>query len=280
MADIKTLSRVQDVELTDAFSTSAEKLRAMLGGAELIPANPGETLHVKKITGTLSTATYTPGSVIPASDYSVVDVETKELTLKPFRKPTKLQDIQKRGYSVAVDETDRKVMADIQAGIKAELVTALNTASATATGTDMAKAAANAWAELQVQAETLGFGDVTPIFYVNPKDFAKCIGENQVFAAFGMQYIQNWAGLGNLVSTASVAAGTLYCAAVENLKVYFIPASNAEGFDFMQDESGVIAVCHIADATKLTYETVAWHALTVFPEYANFIVKATIAPAA
>lgn len=279
MADINTLNKVQDLQLADTFGLSAQKLVEMFGGAEMIPANPGETLKVRKITGILSTETYTEGAVIPASAYTTEDVTTKEIELKPYRKPTTLQEIQKRGYDVAVDSTDRKVLSDIQKKVKDDFMAALATGTGTASGTDMLKAAAKAWATLQNGVEEYGFGDVTPIFYANPTDFADVVGKSEVFSAFGMQYIQGWAGLGNLVSTSAVPAGTLYCTAVENIKVYYIPASNSEGFAFTQDESGVVAVAHEMHTDSLSIDTVAWTAITPFPEYADLVVKATIAAA-
>ena len=55
----------------------------------------------------------------------------------------------------------------------------------------------------------------TSIYFVNPVDFAKQIADSEVFSAFGISYIENWAGLGTLVSTGSVAAGTIYATVKE-----------------------------------------------------------------
>lgn len=280
MADYKKLGKVADIEMASAFELNAGKLIQMLGTAEPIRANAGETLKQYKIAGTLSKESYTEGSDIPLSTYTKEVVQTYEITLKPYRKQTTLQKIQKRGYSEAVDETDRKMLADIQMEIKKGIVTALGTGTATATGTDFVSAAANAWATLQNKVEEYGYGDVTPVFFANPVDFAACVGKSEVFSAFGMPYIENWAGLGTLISTSAVTANTIYCAAAENLKVYYIDANEAPGFEFTTDESGYIAVAHSAGMKSLTYDTVAWTALTIFPEYTDFIVKSTISEAA
>jgi hypothetical protein len=279
-ADIKSESIVADVELVNQFNLNASKLIEMLGAADPIPAHAGETLKEWKVTGALSTEAYTEGEDIPLSKYEKAEVKTYELTLKPYRKATTLQSIQKRGYAAAVDETDAAMLRDIQAGIKKSVVDALATAELSATGTDLKSAAANAWAALMNKAEEYGFGDIQPVFFVNPSDFADMVGKSDTLSAFGLSYIEGAFGLGNMVATAAVPAGTVYAVPQSNLKVYYIDASEGQGFEFYTDESGLIAVQHDATLRNLSYETVAWTALTVFAEYADLIAKGTIAPAA
>lgn len=278
MADIKTLAKVADIELGSSFQLSAEKLIQMLGVMQPIPAHAGETLKQKKITGTLSTAAYTEGEEIPETKYTTEDVKTYEATLKPYRVSTTIQDVQKRGYDAAITAKDNKLLADIQAVIKGDIITALGEGTATASGTDLPRAAANAFAKLANAAEENGFGAVTPVFFCNPVDFATALGKSDTAAAFGFQYLANFAGLGNLIASSKVPEGTVYCTAAENFKAYYIEANEAPGFDFTTDESGYIAVQHDTELTKLTYNTVAWTALQFIPEYVDFIVKGTIAP--
>lgn len=279
-ADIKSLSRVADVELVDTFTANASKLIEMLGASEPVPAHAGETIKTWKVTGALSTEAYAEGEDIPLSKYEKAEVASVEVELKPYRKVTTLQAIQKRGYAAAVDETDAAMLRDIQAGIKKGIVTALATAETSAAGTDLKSAAANAWAALMNRAEEYGFGDIQPVFFVNPADFAELVGKSDTLSAFGLAYIEQAFGLGNMVATAAVPAGTVYAVPQSNLKVIYIPADEAQGFDFYTDESGLIAVQHDATLRNLSYETVAWTALTVTAEYADLIAKGTIAPAA
>ena len=106
MPDIKTLAAARNVDLVNTFTKSLEKLTAMLSTCAPIHAAVGETLHQKKITGKLSEAEYTPGQDIPLSSYAYEDVTTYEVTLKPYRKQTTLQEVKKRGYDGAVDKTE------------------------------------------------------------------------------------------------------------------------------------------------------------------------------
>ena len=281
MPDIKTLAAARNVDLVNTFTKSLDKLAAMLSTCTPIQAAVGETLHQKKITGKLSEAAYTEGSDIPLSSYAYEDVETYEVAIKPYRKQTTLQEVKKRGYAAAVDKTDAAMLSDIQRGIKKDFVNVLGGEGVTAvTGKNLVATAANAWAALSNLVEDYGFGDVEAVFLVNPVDFAKQIGESEVFSAFGISYIENWAGLGTLISTGSVAAGTIYATVKGNIKVYVSPTDGDELFGCYTDETGYIAVSHSAELKSLTYDTVAYVGFVFFAEYVDFIVKGTIAATA
>ena len=281
MPDIKTLAAARNVDLVNTFTKSLDKLAAMLSTCTPIQAAVGETLHQKKITGKLSEAEYTPGSDIPLSSYAYEDVNTYEVAIKPYRKQTTLQEVKKRGYAAAVDKTDAAMLSDIQRGIKKDFVNVLGGEGVTAvTGKNLVATAANAWAALSNLVEDYGFGDVEAVFLVNPVDFAKQIGESEVFSAFGISYIENWAGLGTLISTGSVAAGTIYATVKGNIKVYVSLTDGDELFGCYTDETGYIAVSHSAELKSLTYDTVAYVGLVFFAEYIDFIVKGTIAATA
>lgn len=281
MPDIKTLAAARNVDLVNTFTKSLNKLTAMLSTCAPIQAAVGETLHQKKITGKLSEEEYTEGQDIPLSTYSFQDVKTYEVALKPYRKQTTLQEVKKRGYDAAVDKTDAAMLSDIQHGIKKDFVAALGAEGTTAaTGKSLVATAANAWAALSNLVEDYGFGDAQVVYFVNPVDFAKQIGESEVFSAFGIPYIENWAGLGTLVSTGSVAAGTIYATVKDNVKVYVAPTDGDELFGCYTDESGYIAVSHSAELKSLTYDTVAYVGLVFFAEYIDFVVKGTIAATA
>lgn len=282
MPDIKTLAKTRDVDLVDTFTKSLNKLTAMLSSCDPIPSVAGETLHLKKITGKLSEDAYVEGEEIPISNYTWEDLGSVEVKIVPFRKQSTLQEIKKRGYAAAVDKTDAAMLSDIQAKVKEGFLNVLSGSEGalTTTGANLVATAANMWALLSNQVEKYGFGDVEAVFFVNPVDFAKCIGDSEVFAAFGINYIENWSGLGTLVSTGSIDAGTVYATVKKNVKVY---AANAEGdaeFGFYTDESGYIAIQHAPKLTALTYDTVCYMGVTFFAEYVDFVVKGTIAPTA
>ena len=284
MPDIKTLAAARNVDLVDTFTKSIAKLAKMLSACDPIKANVGETLHQKKITGKLSEAEYVEGQEIPESKYTWADVTTYEVAIKPYRKKTTLQEIKKRGYEAAVDATDSAMISDIQRGIKKDFVNVLagkgTTGTTAVTGKNLVATAANAWAALDNLVEDYSFGDVDVIYFVNPVDFAKQIADSEVFSAFGISYIENWAGLGTLVSTGSVAAGTIYATVKNNVKVYTASTEGDDLFGFYTDESGYIAINHSSELKSLAYDTVAYTGITFFAEYIDMVVKGTIAATA
>ncbi len=280
VTDVKTLAKTRDVDLVNTFTQSIEKLSAMLSTCEPIHAAPGETLHQKKITGKLSTEDYVEGQDIPLSNYTYEEVQDFEVGIKPYRKQATLTEIKKRGYEAAVDKTDAAMISDIQATIKKGFVDLLATGTTAVTGKTLVATAANAWAALSNKVEELGFGDVDAVFLVNPVDFAKCIGDSEVFAAFGISYIENWSGLGTLISTSSVTAGTVYATVKNNVKIYVAAADGDDVFGFYTDETGYIAVQHAPELKSLTYDTVAYVGVKFFAEYTDFVVKGTIAETA
>lgn len=281
MPDIKTLAKTHDIDVANTFGRSIKQLSQMLSACSPIKASVGETLHRKKITGQLTTKQYVKGQEIPESTYTWDDVDTIEVALKPYRKRTLLEEVKKRGYDAAVTQTDRAMLSDIQRDIKKGFVACLSGEGSTSvTGSSLTETAATAWGTLENIAEENSFGDIEPVFFANPLDFARAIGKSEVFSAFGINYIENWAGLGTLVSTGSVAAGTLYVTPKKNIKVYTIPADGDELFGFYSDETGYIAIAHSAELKSIAYDTVAYTGLTFFAEYVDFIVKGTITPLA
>ncbi len=280
VTDVKTLARARDIDMANTFAQSIEKLAAMLSTCEPIHAAPGETLKQKKITGKLSTEEYVEGKDIPLSTYTWEDVQTFEVNIKAYRKQATIQEIKRRGYDAAVDKTDAAMVSDIQATIKNGFVDLLATGTTAVTGATLVATAANAWAALSNKVEELGFGDVEAVFLVNPVDFAKCIGDSEVFATFGISYIENWSGLGTLISTSSVPSGTVYATVKGNVKVYVASNEGDDVFGFYSDETGYIAVQHAPTLKSVTYDTVALVGVKFFAEYTDFVAKGTIAATA
>lgn len=280
MPDIKTLAKTRDIDLANTFTKSIEKLAKMLSTCEPIPAAPNETLHQKKITGKLTEDEYVEGKEIPISAYTWEEVGNYEVEIKPYRKQATLQEIKKRGYDAAVDKTDAAMLSDIQATIKKQFLDLCATGATTATGENLVATAANAWAVLSNKVEEYGFGDVDAVFLVNPVDFAKCIGDSEVFSAFGISFIEGWSGLGTLISTGSVPAGTIYATVKNNVKIYVATSEGDDVFGFYTDETGYIAIQHAPTLNSITYDTVCVVGVKFFAEYIDFIVKGTIAPTA
>ena len=204
------------VDFTSRISQNIDELRRVLGISELVPMSAGTDIKIYKISKKNSPAQVGEGENINLTEIERKLVRTITLDLNKYRKNTTAEAIQKVGRSIAINQTDEKLIAEIQKDIKKAFYTALATGTGTATGTTLQVTLANLWAKLQSYYEDM---DVTPIFFVNPQDVADYLGTAQITmqTAFGFTYIENFLGLGTVVVTPQVAAKTVYATAQENL---------------------------------------------------------------
>ena len=116
------LKKVRDVDFTQRFIAGIETLMKMLGVTRKIEMKAGETLKVYKVTGTLENGTVAEGEVIPLSKYQTEYTAIGTAELKKWRKVTTAEAISKKGYGQAVNDTNEKMLKDIQKGIRKDFV--------------------------------------------------------------------------------------------------------------------------------------------------------------
>lgn len=276
---VADLAKVQDVEFVTRFAKNIERLQTVLGITEPIRLVPGQALKMYKTSGTLEDGAVAEGADVPASKYKNDPVAVAEITIKKWRKETTLEAIAKRGYDQAVTKTDDEMMRDIQGGIFADFFTAVKAGTGATTGNTLQAVLANSRGELRKAFKNTTF---TPVHFVSTDDISEYLGTHDVTVqtAFGMTYIENFLNLGMVIEDPDLAKGATYGTAIENLNLYYCDPSSVDGFDFMTDETGLVGIYHEPAYKNETYQTHAVSGLTFFPEYADRIVKGTIAPGA
>lgn len=282
-------ARVADVEFVRAFDEDVRVLTQALEFFTPIKKAPGTTLKYYETSGTLESGQVGEGEDIPLSKYSTTGVHLEELTWGKWAKATTLEAITKDGYDAAVTRTDNKFRKDIQSVIRKDLFDFLKTGTgkdvdgtAAVTGTTLQQTLANVWGTLQVNFENT---DSTPVYFLNPMDVADYLGTANLATSgttvFGMQYIQNFLGIYNVMLASDIPAKSVIATPEENLKTYYSDASEAAGFDYVtMDETGYIGVYHEANYGNATFKTNAVSALKFFADYLDKIYVATIAPSA
>jgi len=172
------------------------------------------------------------------------------------------------------------MLLDIQKGIRTQFVTSLATGTGTATGTGLQAALANAWGKLQVLFED---DAVEAVYFVNPMDVSDYIGSAQITVqtAFGMNYVENFLGLGTVIMTGAIEKGSFYATAKENIVCYYINVNEANGigeaFDFTTDpETGFVGIHEDGNYTRMQEETVAISGITFFAERPDGVLVGTI----
>ena len=272
------LAKVRDVDFAERFSTSIETLMKMLGVTRKIEKKAGETLKAYKVTGTLENGTVAEGEVIPLSKYSTTYATIGEATLEKWRKVTTAEAISEKGYGQAVNDTNNKMLKDIQKKVRKKFVDFLATGTGSATGTSLQAAIAHVWGQLQVLFEDTS---VDTVYFMNPLDVADYLGTAQISTqtAFGMSYIENFLGMGTVILASDVPKGKVYGTASENIVLYYIPVTSAdmaEAFELTADATGLIGI-HTGPAyDKLSAETVAASGVGLFAEKLDGVVIGSI----
>lgn len=272
------LAKVRDVDFTERFSASIATLMKMLGVTRKIEKKAGEVLKAYKVTGTLQNGVVAEGEIIPLSKYNTTYEPIGEAILKKWRKETTAEAISSKGFSQAVNDTNDKMLKDIQKGVRSGFVSFLATGKGEASGVGLQAALAQAWGQLQVLFEDTA---IQAVYFLNPLDVADYLGAAQISTqtAFGMSYIENFLGMGTVILASDVPKGKIYATAAENIVLYYIPVTSsdmAQAFDLTADATGLIGIHTGATYNNLSAETVAASGVGLFAEQLNGIVVSTI----
>ena len=275
------LARVRVADFNLQFTGNLQKLTEALGVTRKIAVQEGATLKMLKVTGTLASGTVAEGELIPLSKYTTQEVAVGEVKLNKWRKGTTAEAILKGGYDQAVGATTDKMVKDIQKTIRGDLFNFMKTGTGTATGATLQAALANGWGKLAVLFED---DAVETVFFLNPMDVAAYLGTAQVDmqTLFGMNYIKNFLGLGDVFLNSSVPAGKYYATAKENIVLYYVNVGAGDirsAFGLTTDETGYIGINEYADKDTARVIDLVMSGVTFFPERKDGIVVGTIAGA-
>lgn len=276
------MKRIREVDFVSQFTHgSLAKLIEVLGVTRKIPMQEGTTMYVYATTGTLQSGSVDEGNIIPLSKYERTKTAVGEITLKKWRKAASAEAIKKSGYQEAVIETDAKLLKDVQAGIRTDFFTLLNgtiTGSTSASGATLQAALANAWGQLQVKFED---DTAEAVYFLNPLDVADYLGTASVTiqTAFGMNYIENFLGLGTVILHSGITQKSFVATAKENLVMYYLTMSGdiANAFSLTTDELGYIGIkSGYQNEERAQIESLVMNGIQFFVEYAAGVVKGTI----
>ena len=170
------------------------------------------------------------------------------------------------------------MVKDIQKTIRSNLFAFMATGTGEATGAGLQAALANGWGQLQVLWED---DSVETVYFLNPLDVADYLGSAQVTmqTAFGMNYIENFLGLGTVFLNSSVPKGKYYATAKENIILYFVNVNSGDiktAFQLTTDETGFIGIREYPDNDTARVMDLVMSGVTFFPERIDGIVVGTI----
>ena len=276
------LATARQIDFVSRFGYSTKKLMELLGVMRLIPKQSGTMLKRHTVTGTLENGEVAEGDIIPLSKYKTVDTPIGEIVLNKWRKATSAEAILDKGFDQAVGETTDKMLQDVQTKIRAGIISSLTIGSQpTVTGVGAQAALAQAWGKLQNIFEN---DSVETVYFINAEDIADYLGSASITIqnAFGFSYVENFLGLGTVIMNSGIAKGTFFATAKENMVGYYVPANEsdlAKAFDFISDETGLIAIHEYADYERLTADDTLLSGIKIFADNAAGVVKGTITTA-
>ena len=272
------VARVRMVDFNYQFTGNLNKFMEILGVTRKIAVQEGTTLKALKVTGELESGAVAEGELIPLSHYKTEDVPMGEATLGKWRKSTTAEAILKGGYDQAVGATTDKLVKDVQKKIRADFFAQLAKGTGEADGDGLQAALADGWGKLQVLFED---DAVETVYFLNPTDVARYLGTAQITVqtAFGMNYIENFLGLGTVILSAGIPAGKYYATAKENVIAYFINVASsdiANAFNLTTDETGYIGINEYPDNDHACVNDLIISGVTFFAERIDGVVVGTI----
>ena len=277
------MKKVREVDFVSQFThNSLAKLIEALGVTRKIPMQEGTTMYVYTVTGTAGNGNVPEGEIIPLSQYTTTRTPVGEITLHKWRKAVSAEAIQKSGYNAAVLDTDAALLRDVQKGIRTDLFGFLNgtiASSVTATGTGLQAALADAWGKLQVAFED---DTAEAVYFVNPEDIADYLGTANITVqtAFGMNYVEDFLGLGTVVISSKITKGSFVATAKQNIIMYYLTMNGeiATAFNLTADELGYIGIkSGYQNEERAQIESLVMDGIQFMVEYGAGVVKGTIA---
>ena len=180
-----------------------------------------------------------------------------------------------------MNDTNGKMLRDIQNGIRSAFVNFLGTGTGVASGANLQAAIAQSWGQMQVLYEDSA---VEAVHFVNPLDVADYLANAQISTqtAFGFSYVENFLGMGTVILASDVPKGKIYSTAAENIVLYYIPVTSADmaqAFALTADATGLVGIHTGPTYDNLSAETVAASGVGLFAEKLDGIVVGSITAA-
>ena len=137
---------------------------------------------------------------------------------------------------------------------------------------------AKSWGKLQVLFEN---DSIEAVHFINPLTIADYLATASVKmqTAFGMQYIENFLGLGTVIMNSNIPEGHVISTAKENIIMYYLTMNGevASAFSLTADELGYIGIkSGYANNERAQIESLVMSGIQFLVEYAGGVVVGQI----
>jgi len=270
----------KSIDYAYRFGENFSKFIEALGITRQIPVQEGFTIKMYKAPKVeLADGDVGEGELIPLSKVTPQEADTKEITLKKYRKVTTAEAIQRYGRDEAINMTDDALIREVQKGIRDYLfdsIKAHGTEQENLNPGTLQGALASAWGALEVLFED---DEITAVAFVNPMDVATEIANKDITleSQFGLRYYVDVTGTVVILNN-TIPKGEVYATAADNLQVAYIDAGSDayKEFNMFTDEFGYIAIAHGQQLETMSVQTVLASGVLIFPERLDGMVKIDI----
>lgn len=272
------LGAVKSIDLVERFGYSIDELLEVLGITDRITLTQNARIKTYKWTTTMAGAQVGEGETIPLSKAVRTPDQEYAVPLNKYRKVTTAEAINDHGYDMAVNQTDEKIMEEIQEDIKTSFFDFLSTAPTK----QVAESLKMAISLGRAKSKQYFPGNTEIVTLVNDMDVAKWLGNAQIQSgpstAFGLTLLEGFLNQRVLVFD-NIPEGKVYSTAAKNIKFASQGVAGndlARAFSLTTDESGLIGVTHGATLDNATLQTLAFQGNKLFAEILNGVVETSI----
>lgn len=272
------LGNIKSIDFVNRYSYSIQGLLDVLGVTRRLPLSQDVKIKTYKWSVTKPAKQVEEGETIPLT--KVEKKEDKEYTVpfNKYRKVTTAEAIRRYGHDLAVNETDDKMLQDIQEDIKRTFFTFLSTAPTKQQVEGFQKALSLGWAK----TKTFFPGNPQIVSFVSAMDVAKYLGDAPISSGastdYGFTLLTGFLNQKVFVFD-DIPEGKVYSTAIENIVFANQQVSGNDlekAFNLTVDQSNLIGVTHSVITSNATIETLAFQGSTLFAEISNGVVETTI----
>ncbi|KAF0500078.1 hypothetical protein [Pediococcus acidilactici] len=291
---IKTpdMGEVEAIDFVNKFGYSLNKLREALGITRPQPMKQGNKIQLWKFNvdgpkdsdgKDIDPASIGEGEDIPLTHVSRVKDRLIEVAFKKWRKAVTLEEVQRVGYDMAVNQSDKQVLLSIQKSVRKDFFDNLATAP-TDLGevSGLQEAFGKSWGKL---GNIFDDEDAGTIVFINPEDAGDYLGtaviQNGQSVGFGMTLLEGFTNVTPVINN-SVPKGSFYATVKDNLNLQYIDVHGESSKLFankqvISDELGLIGLVRDDNTSNLTNQSTVFGGITLFAEVTDGVIKGTLA---
>lgn len=221
----------REIDFVTRFADNWQGLMNIIGVTNMVEQAPGTSLHVKR-GGIVLESSPAEGTIVPLSQASVTDEAIGTIVLEKYSKEVTAEAIQKFGFDVAVGKTDNAFENSLRAKVMSKFYAFLSTGTLTCSASGFQATLALAIGNVINAFATLHLDITGVVGFCNINDFYTYLGSATISVQkeFGYTYIKNFLGCDVLFlcDNSSVASGTIYATAIENLICYYCNPANGD----------------------------------------------------